>query len=99
MFDQRAVELVTDITRLLNKYGYGPVSLTVEFVNSLPTLETVRIGDWHTETYVNISKAQYDEVAAEWRANRKIGAIKLLRSMVDGLGLKEAKDIVENTNW
>jgi hypothetical protein len=50
---------------------------------------------------VELTDAQYREVKAlATNPLRKITAIKTLRDLLCGLGLKEAKDMIENTdNW
>ena len=40
-------------------------------------------------------KTEFDVVLKEFDASKKIAVIKVVREVVEGLGLKEAKDIVE----
>lgn len=100
--NNRMIDLVRQVSDLVDAYGYDAVNSTLQFVNTFPNKSYTRIGDWHTGTYVTITNEQFNQVRDAYRGNggqtNKISAIKLLRDMTN-IGLKEAKDIVENTIW
>lgn len=64
-------------------------------IDLLIALQGGEIRNTGNPTVDNLTDNQYSSIVAELVNNRKIQAIKLLREY-SGLGLKDAKDVVEN---
>lgn len=90
------IDLVSSVKELADRYGLDAVRNTVDYIGAVDNF--VRVGDFGTNVYFTISKDQYRSIGNEYRAGNKITAIKMLRDIVH-CGLKEAKDVVENTKW
>lgn len=92
------INLVQNVGDLINQYGLDTVRATVEYVGKYSEINNVRVGDYHTDVWFTISREQFRSIGDNYRAGNKITAIKMLREIV-ACGLKEAKDVVENTPW
>lgn len=97
--DSRMIDLIKSLSCLIEDYGIDAVTCSLEFIRGFPCkIETIRIGYWRTDVYVTITRDQFNELRVDYNLGNKIMTIKKLREMTQ-IGLKDAKDIVENTNW
>lgn len=88
---------ISKLKRLLRNLLTGSVSSgdLSDAIDLLIVLQGGEIRFTGNSTVDNLTDAQYKSISTEITNNRKIQAIRLLREY-SGLGLKDAKDVVEN---
>lgn len=99
-------QLISDVSTLLDTHGKKAVMDTIRYLERVEyapfvTLRAIDNIDGYSPIKCQITRDEYDQVKAEMKAQpyaNKITAIKLLRSFTS-IGLREAKYIVEQTNW
>lgn len=92
-----AIELVQEVSALVDRYGYDAVRLSIDFYNALPKAIYYNLTDGNG-LRVKLNEEQYSSVMAQVRLGNKISAIKLVREFTS-IGLREAKDVVERHAW
>ncbi len=88
---------ITKLKRLLRNLLIDTLSPPdrSDAIDLLIALQGGEVRNTGNSTVDNLTSDQYDSIIAELVNNRKLQAIKLLREY-SGLGLKDAKDVVEN---
>lgn len=94
----RITDLTRDVESLIDRYSMDEVFATLQFIKGFPLSRLVVITDG-AGMGVNVTVEQFNELAALYLSGQKIGTIRRLRELHYGLGLREAKDMVERTDW
>lgn len=101
----RMTDLVMKLEQLINEYGADTVRNGFEFVTTFNTqARIIVVRDATGLVTCELTREQYMKVYDAYVPNpgspytNKIQAIKALRE-ITGIGLKEAKDVVENERW